>query len=81
MNPKTKFVYQLLYMKIQHYRVRSKNSGTAAIAEEETLSIKFCQHLGETPMETLEMLSNVHGESTIARSMSYEWHRRFKEGR
>ncbi|GFU01840.1 hypothetical protein TNCV_1523421 [Trichonephila clavipes] len=32
-------------------------------------------------MKTLEMLSEVYGESTMARSKVYEWYRRFKEGR
>ncbi|GFX38135.1 hypothetical protein TNCV_3837341 [Trichonephila clavipes] len=31
-------------------------------------------------METLEMLSKVYGESTMARSKVHEWHRHFKEG-
>ncbi|GFX67760.1 uncharacterized protein TNCV_1564621 [Trichonephila clavipes] len=43
------------------------------------LSIKFFQRFGKTPMETLEMLSNVYGESTIARSKVYEWLQRFNE--
>ncbi|GFV05750.1 hypothetical protein TNCV_4258451 [Trichonephila clavipes] len=32
-------------------------------------------------MRTLEMLSKVFGESTMARSKVYEWQLRFKEGR
>ncbi|GFV38223.1 hypothetical protein TNCV_4792091 [Trichonephila clavipes] len=32
-------------------------------------------------METLEMLSKVYVESTMARFKIYEWHRRFRQGR
>ncbi|GFX88438.1 hypothetical protein TNCV_2279061 [Trichonephila clavipes] len=35
----------------------------------------------KTPMETLEMISKVYGESTMVRSKAYECHRHFKEGR
>ncbi|GFV39101.1 hypothetical protein TNCV_4339891 [Trichonephila clavipes] len=45
------------------------------------LNIKFCQSFGKTPMETMEILSKVYGESTMARSKIYECHRRFKESR
>ncbi|GFU95636.1 hypothetical protein TNCV_3333011 [Trichonephila clavipes] len=37
--------------------------------------------MSKKPVETLEMLSKVYGESTMARSKFYEWPRRFKEGR
>ncbi|GFV39810.1 hypothetical protein TNCV_1043931 [Trichonephila clavipes] len=32
------------------------------------LNIQFCQRVSKTPMEALEMLSKVYGESTIERS-------------
>ncbi|GFV50481.1 hypothetical protein TNCV_1861621 [Trichonephila clavipes] len=51
--------------------VRSKNSRTAAAADDES----------KTPIETLEVLSKAYGESTIAKSKVCDWHRRFKEGR
>ncbi|GFS85451.1 hypothetical protein TNCV_2793301 [Trichonephila clavipes] len=47
----------------------------------QALNKKFCQRLSKTPMEFMEILSKMYGESTMARSKVYEWHRYFREGR
>ena len=42
---------------------------------------KFCVKLGKTATETLKMLRDVYGDSSMSRTRVFEWHKRFVEGR
>ena len=48
---------------------------------EQRINIKFCVKLGKLATETLKMLSNVYGDSSMSRTRVFEWHKRFMEGR
>jgi hypothetical protein len=41
----------------------------------------FCIKLGESAIETLEMLRGAFGEHSLSRTMVFEWHSHFKAGR
>ena len=45
------------------------------------INIKFCVKLGKTATETLKMLRDVYGDSSMSRTKVFEWHKRFVEGR
>ena len=49
--------------------------------EEERYTIKFCFKLGKNATETYGMLQTAFGASWMIRASSFEWHKRFKEGR
>ena len=48
---------------------------------EQRINIKFCIKLGKTTTETLKMLRDVYGDSSMSRTRVFEWHKRFVEGR
>ena len=48
---------------------------------EQRINIKFCVKLGKTATETLKMLRDVYGDSSMSRTRVFEWHKRFVEGR
>ncbi|XP_077971313.1 protein GVQW3-like [Styela clava] len=48
---------------------------------EQRINIKFCVKLGKTATETLQMLRDVYGDSSMSRTRVFEWHKRFVEGR
>ena len=48
---------------------------------EQRVCIKFCQKLGKTASETVEMLKEAYGHDAMSRARVFDWHRRFKEGR
>ena len=48
---------------------------------EQRINIKFCVKLGKMTTETLNMLSDVYGDSSMSRTRVFEWHNRFVEGR
>ena len=48
---------------------------------EQRINIKFCVKLGKTTTETLKMLSDVYGDSSMSRTRVFEWHKQFVEGR
>ena len=48
---------------------------------EQRINIKFCVKLGKTATETLKMLRDVYGYSSMSRTKVFEWHKRFEEGR
>ncbi|XP_018607673.2 protein GVQW3-like [Scleropages formosus] len=48
---------------------------------EQRANIKFCQLLGKSATETLQMLQQAHGDQALSRSVVFAWHRRFREGR
>ena len=45
------------------------------------INIKFCVKLGITATETLKMMRDVYGDSSMSRTRVFEWHKRFVEGR
>ena len=45
------------------------------------INIKFCVKLGKMATETLKMLRDVYGDSSMSRTRFFEWHKRFVEGR
>ena len=48
---------------------------------EQRINIKFCVKLGKTAIETLKLLLDVYGDSSMSRTRVFEWHKRFREGR
>ena len=48
---------------------------------EQRINIKFCVKLGKTATETLKMLRDVYGDSSMSRTRVFELHKRFVEGR
>ena len=47
---------------------------------EQRINIKFCVNLKNSD-ETLKMLRDVYGDSSMSRTRVFEWHKRFVEGR
>ncbi|KAL4100983.1 hypothetical protein QTP88_021004 [Uroleucon formosanum] len=43
--------------------------------------IKFCLKLGENATETYTMIKTAFGEYSLSRSVTFEWYKRFKDGR
>ena len=48
---------------------------------EQRYSIKFCVLLGKSATETKTLLEQAYGQDSLGKTMVYEWHRRFREGR
>ena len=48
---------------------------------EQRINIKFCVKLGKTATETLKMLRDVYGDSSMPRTRVFEWHKQFVEDR
>ena len=48
---------------------------------EQRINIKLCVNLGKTATETMKMLRDVYGNSSMFRTRVFEWHKRFVEGR
>ena len=48
---------------------------------EQRININFCVKFEKTATETLKMLRNVYGDSSMSRTRVFEWHKRFVEGR
>jgi transposase len=48
---------------------------------EQCINTKFCEKLGKSARETLQMLTEPYGTDTMKKSSVFEWHKRFKEGR
>ena len=48
---------------------------------EQRINIKFCVKLGKTVIETLKMLRDIYGNSSMSRTRVFEWHKRFVEGK
>ena len=46
---------------------------------EQRINIKLSVKLGKTATETLKMLSDVYGDSSMSRTRVIEWHKRFVE--
>ena len=48
---------------------------------EQRFNIKFSVKLGKIATETLKMLRDVYGDSSMSRTRIFEWPKRFVEGR
>ena len=48
---------------------------------EQRINIKFCVKLGKTATDTLKMLRDVYGDSSMSRIRVFEWHKQFVKGR
>ena len=48
---------------------------------EQRINIKFCVNLGKMVTETLKMLCDVYGDSSMSRTRVFELHKRFVESR
>ena len=48
---------------------------------EQRYAIKFCVKLNKSATETFASLTQAYGDATLSRSMVFEWHKAFKEGR
>ena len=63
---------------IEFFGVREFN---CRMTIEQRINIKLCVKLGKTATETLKMLRDVYGDSSMSRTRVFEWHKRFVEGR
>ena len=48
---------------------------------EQRVCLKLCVSNGITATESLKMLQNCFGESTLLKTQVFEWHKAFSEGR
>jgi hypothetical protein len=48
---------------------------------EQRAAIKFCFKLGKSASETYELLQKAYGSYSWYRSMTFDWFKRFREGR
>ena len=48
---------------------------------EQRINIKFCVKLRKIATETLKMLCDVYGDSSMSRTQVFEWQEQFVEGR
>ena len=48
---------------------------------EQRYAIKFCVKLNKSPTETFASLTEAYGDATLSRTMVFNWHKAFKEGR
>jgi len=52
-----------------------------SVFHEQRICVKFCVKIGKSVTETFEMLKIAFREEAMCRTQTYEWRRRFKEGR
>ena len=48
---------------------------------EQRYAIKFCVELKKSDTETFASLTQAYGDATLLRTMGFNWHKAFKEGR
>ncbi|KAL4126147.1 hypothetical protein QTP88_010376 [Uroleucon formosanum] len=48
---------------------------------EQRVCIKFCLKLGKNATKTYTMIKTAFGEYSLSRSVTFEWYKRFKDGR
>ena len=49
--------------------------------KEQRICIKFCCKLNKTAAETHQMLKEAFGEQALSQAKTFEWFKRFKDGR
>lgn len=47
---------------------------------DQKICIKFCQKLGDTPVETIEQIKKAFGDDAMSVPQIKKWYRRFKDG-
>jgi hypothetical protein len=52
-----------------------------ADVKEQRICIKFCFNLNKIAAETHQMLKEAFGEQTLSQERTFEWFKRFKDGR
>ena len=52
-----------------------------SVFHEQRICVKFCVKIGKSVTKTIEMLKIAFGEEAMCRTQTYEWWKRFKEGR
>jgi len=52
-----------------------------ADVKEQRICIKFCFKLNKTAVETRRMLKEAFGEKAFSQARTFEWFKRFKDGR
>src|SRR5215510_11789421 len=52
-----------------------------SVFHEQRICVKFCVKVGKSVTETFEMLKIAFREEAMCRTQTYEWWKRFKEGR
>ena len=52
-----------------------------SVFHEQQICVKFCVKIGKSVTETFEMLKIAFREEAMGRTQTYEWWKRFKEGR
>ena len=52
-----------------------------SVFHEQRNCVKFCVKIGKSVTETFEILKIAFGEESTCRTQTYEWWKRFKEGR
>jgi hypothetical protein len=52
-----------------------------ADVKEQRICIKFCFNLNKTAAETHRMLKEAFGEEALSQTRTFEWFKRFKDGR
>lgn len=48
---------------------------------EQRVCIKFCFKLGKTAAKTHQMLKQAFGDNSLGQTQTYDWYKRFKNGR
>ena len=48
---------------------------------EQRYAIKFCVKLNKSATETFDSLTEAYGDATLSRTVVFNWHKAFKEGR
>ena len=52
-----------------------------SVFHEQQICVKFCVKIGKYVTQTFEMLKIAFGEEAMYKTQTYEWWKRFKEGR
>jgi len=52
-----------------------------SVFHKQRICVKFCVKIGKSVTETFEMLKTAFREEAMGRTQTYEWWKRFKEGR
>ena len=55
-------------------------ASTTTSKEEIRSVIKFCAS-GQTPADALNQITKVYGDNSVCRTLVFDWHKRFREGR
>ena len=56
-------------------------ASTTTSKEEIRSVIKFCAVSGQTPADTLNQITKVYEDNSVCRTLVFDWHKRFREGR